>query len=380
MGAAYERRGDDGQPAALVLPRDLQSSGLPVARAGDRRSSHDRRDLGGGRRGRHPAGAGPSEGAEPAARRRTRRRPGRGLPVRSSSSTSGATAAADFRSMLNRQSGNSSSSSAIVGTACSPPIRARRDLLRGELGQQPDAVGDPVEGLVVEGQQHAVAGGVHVGLEVVVAERDRVPEGVQGVLGAGDLGVQRTAAVGHRDHGARLVEDSVEIGDPVTGGDPPLGWPPLSREQYSPACSDGAPESPPGPSAFLLRSPCRTRGSTVRDMDEMTCPKCGGTMAERSHGRVTRPAVRVLSGRLPRPRRPRPPGRGRERLARPPLRRHRAAAADHARHDGAPAARQGAVLRRLAVPGLSPGSRRGQRSLKVSIWAPSSLSRSARPS
>ena len=24
----------------------------------------------------------------------------------------------------------------------------------------------------------------------------------------------------------------------------------------------------------------------MRDMDEMTCPKCAGTMAERSHGRV----------------------------------------------------------------------------------------------
>ena len=25
----------------------------------------------------------------------------------------------------------------------------------------------------------------------------------------------------------------------------------------------------------------------MRDMDEMTCPKCAGTMAARSHGRVT---------------------------------------------------------------------------------------------
>ncbi len=48
------------------------------------------------------------------------------LPVRSTSSASGRTADADLMSMLNRTSGNASSSSAIVGTACSPAMRARR--------------------------------------------------------------------------------------------------------------------------------------------------------------------------------------------------------------------------------------------------------------
>ena len=61
-------------------------------------------------------------------------------------------------------------------------------------------VGDPVEHGVVEGEQHAVAGDVDVGLEVAVAEGDRVLERRQGVLEPLDLGVVGAAAVGEGQH------------------------------------------------------------------------------------------------------------------------------------------------------------------------------------
>ena len=76
--------------------------------------------------------------------------------------------------------GRRRAASASVGIGSRPPIRARRDLgVRSAREIAPRAVGDPVEDGVVEGEQDAVAGGVHVGLEVAVAELDRVLEGEQ---------------------------------------------------------------------------------------------------------------------------------------------------------------------------------------------------------
>ena len=57
-------------------------------------------------------------------------------------------------------------------------------------------IGDPVEALVVEGQEHAVGGDPAVGLQVAVAHGHRPAEGAQRVLPA-DLG--RAAPVGERD-------------------------------------------------------------------------------------------------------------------------------------------------------------------------------------
>ena len=58
------------------------------------------------------------------------------------------------------------------------------------------AVGHPVQDGVVEGQQHPVAGDVDVGLEVGVAQLDRVGERRERVLEALDLRVVGAAAVG----------------------------------------------------------------------------------------------------------------------------------------------------------------------------------------
>ena len=52
----------------------------------------------------------------------------------------------------------------------------------GQLDDPAGPVGDPVEGRVVEGEQDAVGGGVHVGLQVAEAEVDRPGERGQRVL------------------------------------------------------------------------------------------------------------------------------------------------------------------------------------------------------
>jgi hypothetical protein len=62
----------------------------------------------------------------------------------------------------------------------------------------------------VAGHQHAVEGGVHVGLQVAVAEGHRVLEGDQGVLQAHQVRVPGAAAVREGEHRAGLVEAGVE--------------------------------------------------------------------------------------------------------------------------------------------------------------------------
>ena len=78
--------------------------------------------------------------------------------------------------MLKRVSGKWSSRSAILGIGSLPADQGRRQVDVRRLDDAAGAGGDPVEDVVVEGQQHAVAGGVDVGLEVAVAERHRVLE------------------------------------------------------------------------------------------------------------------------------------------------------------------------------------------------------------
>ncbi len=66
------------------------------------------------------------------------------------------------------------------------------DRLVGQLGDAATPVGHAVERVVVEGHEHAVGGGVRVGLQMGVTERDRPLEGGGGVLRA----FRRSAAVG----------------------------------------------------------------------------------------------------------------------------------------------------------------------------------------
>ena len=118
-----------------------------------------------------------------------------------------------------------------VGIGSTPPIRAVGDLGVRQLGDGADAVGDPVQPRVVEGQQHPVGGGVDVGLQVAVAERDRLGEGVPGVLPVQVGRVGGAAAVG--EGGERGVEVGVRLGPHdlnvmAAGGTTPLE-PPAAR-------------------------------------------------------------------------------------------------------------------------------------------------------
>ncbi len=104
-----------------------------------------------------------------------------------------------------------------AGSARCPPIRAvgRSTYVRSRDGA--GARGDPVQDVVVEGQQHAVAGEVDVGLEVGVAERHGVLERGEGVLQADQVGVVRAAAVREREHGRRRPDRRRGTGSPVCG-------------------------------------------------------------------------------------------------------------------------------------------------------------------
>ena len=86
------------------------------------------------------------------------------------------------------------------------------------------AVGDPIESVVVEGDQHAVGGDVDVGLEVAVAEVDGVLECGERVLGC----VARPAAVGERD-GSWVVEERFHLSGLRHGSDGAPGSRPSTR-------------------------------------------------------------------------------------------------------------------------------------------------------
>lgn len=69
------------------------------------------------------------------------------------------------------------------------------------VGDPSGGVGDPVEVVVVEGDDDAVAGGVDIGLEVAVAHVDRLTESGDGVLDAEVGVVCRAAPVGEAGRG-----------------------------------------------------------------------------------------------------------------------------------------------------------------------------------
>ena len=213
-------RGDDGRPprprrcgtwSASPRPRSSRRPGA-AARTGSARPRP-------GRTTSRPAG-------RPARRNaRSRRlgerpdaRPGRGRRCARRGRRAAGTAASDLRSMLKRVRGKCSSRSAIRGIGSRPPIRASAQVdVRQRRRCVPVLVGDPVEDVVVEGQQHAVAGEVHVGLEVAVAELHGVLERVQGVLQAREVGVVRAAAVRERQHRRPSSRPASRNGKPVCG-------------------------------------------------------------------------------------------------------------------------------------------------------------------
>ena len=145
--AAENRR--PGTPAGEHQPPDLAR-----AHGGADPVAEGRPDAGQSVRGTHP---------------RTRSM----LPVRRMSSMSGSTAASCFGSMLTRTSGQAVRTSSSRDLA--DPALAAPDLGPRQVADGAGAVGQAVEGVVVEGDEDAVGGGMRIGLQVAVAEARRRP-------------------------------------------------------------------------------------------------------------------------------------------------------------------------------------------------------------
>src|SRR5207302_10552370 len=154
-----------------------------------------------------------------------------------------------------------------VGAECEPGI-GRLDLGGGEGCDGAAAIGDPVEVVVVEGEDDAVAAEVQVGLQVAVADGDRRGEGRHGVLGE----LAGTAAVGERD-GAGPVEEGMQpvsraahprcsVEPAGTGARHPISVPRRARSRLTAAlmqpmwvkaCGKLPSASPAGPNSSLYR-------------------------------------------------------------------------------------------------------------------------------
>ena len=143
----------------------------PAARRG--RAVHSRATSrvpmrGGHGRAQRARGPGPAGGRRttPAGPGRRRRRAGSPPPL-------GPTAGSSLTSMLNRTFGQASSTSSSRGTAAAPPTRSAARSAQRTSRTRPGRPEQPVERVVVEHHHHPVGGGVHVGLQVAVAQVDR---------------------------------------------------------------------------------------------------------------------------------------------------------------------------------------------------------------
>ena len=119
------------------------------------------------------------------------------------------------------------------------------DLRRGHRRDPAGPVGDPVEDVVVKGEDHAVGTEVDVGLHVAVAQLHRGGEGGQGVL--------------------RLVEGAAAMGEgdragPAQEGAPahyPTSWPRRPSQTSAASACPGASDRPVGRAAPGPGSPRR---------------------------------------------------------------------------------------------------------------------------
>ena len=125
---------------------------------------------------------------------------------RNTSRTVGASASSALMSMLIRVSGNSSNRSREQRDRLGAPDPGLAHGVVGQRGDGPSAVGHPVEHGVVERDDLAVAGRVHVGLEVAVAHRRR-PGGTPRGCSPG-----RRSARSRRRPGARARPGSARRG------------------------------------------------------------------------------------------------------------------------------------------------------------------------
>ena len=171
----------------------------------------------------------------------------------------GSTQASVLGSMLIWASGHRASSSSSLGTripqaAASLSTLVGRERVAGvgcldlgdaEVGERACAIGDPVQPVVVEGDQHAVTGYVRVGLEVPVAERNgdlERRERVLRCLAAPPAVRERDRAPGDRGTDAHPAPS--RSAHARTSGDPPGRWQRRARGR------DRAARSPRGAPRF----------------------------------------------------------------------------------------------------------------------------------
>ncbi len=134
-------------------------------------------------------------------------------------------------------------------------------LLPGQLGDPPGGVGHPVQGLVVERHHLAVGGGVRVGLQVGVAQLDRVLEREPGVLRE----VGGPAAVRERDR-ARMIKESRRHGTSMPGQSSRSG--PVSGP------ASGVSRAP-GPAHSRRRASASAMAAATATFSDPTLPACG---------------------------------------------------------------------------------------------------------
>ena len=163
--------------AAPAAVRHLQrvaaargAAARPAARAAARRNSAHPAAV---RTTWRPAGrAEPAEPPQPARRRTTRRRPGRAQPVRSTRSASAGDRAVGLEVDVEPGVAGSARAGRPSRDRLAPADQGLREVgVRQRRRSRRCRSVTRSRTCVVEGQQHAVAGGVHVGLEVAVAQR-----------------------------------------------------------------------------------------------------------------------------------------------------------------------------------------------------------------
>ncbi len=89
------------------------------------------------------------------------------------------------------------------------PDPCRGDLCIGQLGDRSTSVGDAIEHVVVEGEQHSVAGQVHIGFEMPITECRGAAESRDGVFQVEVVRMKRPTAMRKCQHGLPIT--SVQV-------------------------------------------------------------------------------------------------------------------------------------------------------------------------
>ena len=277
VGPAQERGAWPSGPGSGRTARPGRRPG-PHGRRGRPPRRRSRR----GRRPCRPAGPAPAGRRAAAGRRTSRRRPGPRPRSGAARRPAARPRRVSLTSMLNRTSGQlpSRSSSSGIGSPAVDP--GRGDVPVGQPGDPARTAGDPVQGLVVEGQQHPVGGGAGVGLQVARSRarpRARRPARSSPAMRPRRPGGRTPAARASpgtaAGHGADLAAGSCR---PTPGGGPrPARWRPRRpRSASRPGRSAGC-RRPRRPRPAARPSSPGPRGPGPGRRPRPAAPRAAGT-------------------------------------------------------------------------------------------------------